>query len=270
MKICKRINQTVALNKFFIILIINRAKSPEPFHHMRIRHSNSTTGLRIVEQAAVQTLNNGNPKKTLTTFVPIAPIRVPDTNQIDKTEDNLDENPHLDTENSKPGQITTETESENSYDATLMCKSPQVTRKQAIVHLSNINDQEEIKDLEQSFVDLDEEFDDLEENSGLINESLTDLGERSLIDASTRKKLIEDVENLLMRSDLRKPKKIRTTEHRLRKKYLRRRNGASSLGPGSVSSSTSFLFDEVIIEEDEEALEAENLEIISSRPGILT
>ena len=40
----------------------------------------------------------------------------------------------------------------------------------------------------------------------------------------------------------------------------------SDLGSGSGSSNTSFLIDEVIVEEDEEALEAENLEVISSTP----
>lgn len=239
---------------------------------MRVRQPNSSlSDLRIIERTVAQSIKNATPKKTLTTFVPAAPTRPPESpSPTDTAETNTEENHFPDTENSESDQAANESTSEKiGDDLILMCKSPQVTRKQAIVHTHTNSNDSEIKDLEQSFVDLDEDFDDVDcDKEHDESKDNAEDSEKGLIDESTRKKLIEDAETLLSRSDLRKPKKLRTTEYRLRKKYLRRRNGGSSLGSGSGSSSSSFLFDEVIVEEDEEALEAENLEVISSRPGI--
>ena len=74
----------------------------------------------------------------------------------------------------------------------------------------------------------------LDTESDLYSESATEESEsdhdKGLIDENTRRKLIEDAESLLVRSELRRPKKLRSSDYRLRRKYQRRKNSASSSG----------------------------------------
>jgi hypothetical protein len=159
--------------------------------------------------------------------------------------------------------------------------SPKSIRKQAVVaepeaeHVEKCGDDQADDPPNESPTP---DADNIATGDGLIDKEVIDSGpvdsepaDKGLIDDETRRKLIEDAESLLTRSELRRPKKLRSSDYRLRRKYQqqqRRKNSASSSASGSGAGTTPFLIDEVIVEEDEDALEAENLEVISSRPVV--
>lgn len=247
--------------------------------------------LKIVERAiATQNLNKSNHLvKNLSTFSP-----QPNLNQQTKNGQNSfdqkrilivdnEENSERSCDNksnktSEGDQAFEEEESGGSSDSSTssagpQATSPQPTRKLPIVPCSNEPNPDE-KSFENNPKEETIKPSELESESSSVNDN-NDESEsefaKGLIDETTRRKLIEDAESLLVRSELRRPKKLRSSDYRLRRKYQqqqRRKNAGSSSGSSSSSSATSFLIDEVILEEDEEALEAENLEVISSRPPV--
>ena len=248
-----------------------RSKSPEPFRHLRVRRPNSVSDLKIVERAvATQQANKNNGlAKNLSTFS--QPKKLNNGHIKDDvliTELESETNNSVEKVDEKCFEVK---ESESCFEQT--SSSPeQPTRKQGIIQGTNFEENTERRS------ELTEDSESVLEAKPIDESSPDDKktdesdssADKGLIDETTRRKLIEDAESLLVRSELRRPKKLRSSDYRLRRKYQqqRRKNSGSSSGSGSSSSSTSFLIDEVILEEDEEALEAENLEVISSRPSV--
>ena len=121
-----------------------------------------------------------------------------------------------------------------------LVESPQVTRKLTAKDELDINKTSnnvlvDINKTSNSVVVEDISSDTkLDTESDLNSESATEESEsdydKGLIDENTRRKLIEDAESLLVRSELRRPKKLRSSDYRLRRKYQRRKNSASSSG----------------------------------------
>ena len=121
-----------------------------------------------------------------------------------------------------------------------LVESPQVTRKLTAEDELDINKTSnnvlvDINKTSNSVVVEDISSDTkLDTESDLNSESATEESEsdydKGLIDENTRRKLIEDAESLLVRSELRRPKKLRSSDYRLRRKYQRRKHSASSSG----------------------------------------
>ena len=258
-----------------------RSKSPEPFRHLRVRKPNGLQDLKVVERAvaAQQAVKNiSASSKSFSTFSPKTKSSASSTTTGQNEQDSDDTGSEIyeKVDDLKVDEIKEplKDESDSKLGDKNTSTSPLPGRKQAIV-VQNFQ-AENYSDAKAAYVDKNVDTIDAkveaspsEESSGVVvTPECDDSDDRSLIDDVTRRKLIEDAESLLSRSELRRPKKLRSSDYRLRRKYQRRKSPGSSSGSGSSSSSTSFLIDEVILEEDEEALEAENLEVISSRPVV--
>ena len=249
-----------------------RSKSPEPFRHLRVRKPNGhQQDLKVVERAIaaqqlVKTLSAAS--RNLSTFSPLkrSTEPSPEVKDPESSESEIYEKVN-DQKDQKPSKAAEEIS--RSGEA---AGSPQPARKQGLVEPGADSAVEALPD-EKPSAEVKEAEEKAELDAEVVADDADDADEgddldRGLIDDATRRKLIEDAESLLLRSELRRPKKLRSSDYRLRRKYQRRKNSGSSSGSGSSNASSSFLIDEVILEEDEEALEAENLEVISSRPAV--